>query len=427
MTVLCGGGASGARPGVVGNAFQTASGITAYLSTLLPLPLAIAIGALAAVETFEVATYCAVDPPPDPGLTPADMVDFLNPSDLANYLPAQAKVRQWWRHVYWWQVCECTGATTPPLPPPSNPGGQSQNPGLPSGTSVNCYTSNAPYSTVGVASGHTNFDLSTIWLPPTSDKIPVSVAFPLGTVTGQALRLPTNFQSFNFTSKNSGATSSPPSNSVDASILFFDGTGAQKDSQQFLTSQAIQLGPLTGAPRPVGAPTYAAILGQNSADPAVSGKLMTWDVELRFTCPGDGIASPCCPPDPGLELKINQLLDLVINLAGRGSAATPTGWHDGASHTGLRGSGSFLIDARAIGIRLNVTVPPSGVNVDPGNPDFYWDMGFITPYALGSPLRGFRLVFLNQSAAIPDFTDQIGYTLKHGTEITATELLPTTT
>ena len=426
MTALCAGGASRARPGVVGTAFNTAANITSFCSTFLPLPLAIAIGAIAAVETFDTALYCSLDPPPDPGLTAQDMIDVLNPGALETWLPAQAKVRQWWRHIYWWQVCECAAVATPAPPAPSNPGDQSSGAGLPSGRSVNCYTSNAGYSTTGVSSGHINVDLGPIWLPATTDSIPVTVPFQIGTVSGRAYRIPANVQSFNFTSKNNGAASPAPQNNFDASVFFFNSAGTQVDAHQFLTSQAVQLGPLTGAPAPVGSPTYAAILGQNIFDTSVAGKVMSWDVEFRYICAGDGVSSPCCAPDPGLELKINQLFQLVIGLGQKAGPTVPISWHDGARHTSLRGSGSFSISPAAIGMRFEVTTPPSGVHVDPGNPTFYWDMGFWSPYALGSPLRGGRLVFLNQSTAIPEFTDQIGYTLKNGTVMDAVELLPTT-
>lgn len=426
MTAVCGGGPSSVRPGVVGQAFNTASGIASFLSEIMDARLATAIGAIAALETFDVANYCAVDPPADPGLTPSDMLALLNPADLNNYLPAVTKVRVWWRHLYWWQVCQCTTVATPAPPAPSNPGAQSNNQGLPSGGDVNCYTSNAGYTTVGVTSGHTNLDLGPIWLPPTIDTRPVTVTFPSGPVSGLAYRMPANVTSFNFTSKNGGATSPAPINALDASILFFDATGVQKDAQQFLTSQNIQLGPLGGAPRPVGAPSYAAILGQNNADASVSGKVMSWDVEFRYICGGDGIASPCCPPDPALELKINQVLQLLLNLQNPAVNNPPISWHDGARHTLLRGAGSFSINPAAIGMRFEVTTPPTGAKVDPGNPDFYWDMGFWSPYALTSPMRGGRIVFLRQSVELPEFTDQIGYTLKNGTVMDAVELLPTT-
>jgi hypothetical protein len=426
VTAVCGGGPSETRPGIVGTAFNTAAGVTAFLSSFLPLPLAIAIGAIAAVETFDVGEFCATDPPADPGLTAQDMVDLLNPSALDTWLPAQAKVRTWWRHVYWWQVCQCSAVPTPAPPAFSNPGNQAQNASLPSGSVAPCYESTAPWITTGATSGRTTFDITSVWIPQTTDTIAVSVPFPAGAVAATAFRIPYGVTAMQWITQNHGATSQAGSNAVNVSLEFFTAAGASAGGAQFLTSQAVQIGPLTPNEPVPSTAAYIAIVGENESTPQLAGLQLSWSVDLQFICGGIGVQSPCCPPDPALELKVNQLLQLVIDLAGRSATAPPISWHDGVSHSALGGSGSFLIDPTAIGIRFNVTTPPSGVTVDPGNPDFYWDMGFWAPYALGSPLRGGRIVFLSQSVELPEFSDQVGYTLKNGTIMSATELLPTT-
>jgi hypothetical protein len=131
----------------------------------------------------------------------------------------------------------------------------------------------------------------------------------------------------------------------------------------------------------------------------------------------------CCPPDPGVMLALNNIISM-LNKLGVGSKP-PIGWTDGPVHAGLAGAGTITLQgATTIGIRVDMTAPPAGVSVTPGSPAFYWDSGFITPIAIGSPLRGWRLVFNPESFALPEFTDQIGYTLLHGTQITITELLP---
>lgn len=178
--------------------------------------------------------------------------------------------------------------------------------------------------------------------------------------------------------------------------------------------------------QPITIPSGAASWAAFYHNPNANAGLFTW--RLQFFCSAGGptvIDVPCCPPDPTLEIKLNQILQLILNLTTGSSTPPPSGWHDGNAHTNLRGAGSFFIDPTAIGIRWDVTMPPAGTQVDPGNPDFYWDMGFWTPYAIGSPLRGGRLVYLHQSVELPEFTDQLGYTLKHGTVLNATELLPT--
>jgi hypothetical protein len=142
-----------------------------------------------------------------------------------------------------------------------------------------------------------------------------------------------------------------------------------------------------------------------------------------------GQLTSCCPPDETTTTLIQNILnitqstyDLVLNLGGGG----PTGWTDGVRHSSLSGSGTFMLSGDAIGVRVEMTTLPSGGQVNAGSPTFYWDAGFITPYAAESPFRGQRLVFQDQVFPLPSFTDQIGYTLLHGTVVNVVELLPLT-
>lgn len=425
MTAVCGGGPSQARPGLIGNAFSTASGITAFLSGFLPLPVAIAIGAVAAVETFDVAQFCTIDPPADPGLTAQDMVDFMNPSALNTYLPALQKVRTWWRHVYWWQVCECSTVPTPTMPAPSNPGNQSQNPGLPSGSTQNCYETKAGYLATGVSSGTTVADLTAAFLPSSADTISVSLNLEGHTIPMRAVRIPSGVSAVFAQSQNGGAASPAGVNAHDGSIHAWGATGNDLGSlAQIFNSQNALVGTAAqGAPLPTGA-QYISLGVFNTADVSVSGKEMSWSSDIRYIC-GTQLATPCCPPDPALEFKLNQLFQLVLNLQGQAAASPPTGWTDGIRHSGLEKAGSFHLAPGAIGVRFETSSIPPGFQVSPGDPNFYWDLGFITPFALGSPMRGWRLLYNPHSFHLPDFTDQIGYTLASGVVSAAVELLPT--
>jgi hypothetical protein len=159
----------------------------------------------------------------------------------------------------------------------------------------------------------------------------------------------------------------------------------------------------------------------NNNEPAHSE---TQTIHLSAYC-GAGAQSapvtPCCPPDPMLE----QYLRLIVQLLQGIHVTQPsTAWTDGAVHSGLSGSGSFAFAGKPTGIRFNVTTPPSAPVIIPGNPNFYWNMGFVTPIGNATPLRGWRLVYLAESFILPVYADSCGYTLLHGTLANATELLP---
>lgn len=425
MTALCGGGPSDSRPGFNGGVYLGAQGIGLLLRTLVPEPVADAIAAIVSADALDLTTFCKTDPPPMPTPGPEDFVALLNPGDFVEYDRVRKLFIQWWEHIYWYQACQCTTVATPPLGPVSQPGPGGQNNALPSGGSGFCYETTAPYSATGVTSGHTTADLTAQLLPVTSDAINTSFPDQGFTVPVRAVRIPAGVTAVIARTVNGGATSPVGNNAHDGALAFFTSAGVNNGGQQIFSSQPGTIGSnLNGFPVPANA-TYFAVGVVNIADVSVAGKQMSWSVDIRFICPDSQLQSPCCPPDPQLELKIDQMFQLLVNL-NRTTAVPPvTGWHDGTRHSGLRGAGSFLIDAQAVAIRWEATTPPQGVRVDPGNPDFYWDMGFWSPYVLTSPLRGGRLVFIKQTVQLPELTDQVGYTLRHDTVMDAIELLPT--
>jgi hypothetical protein len=114
---------------------------------------------------------------------------------------------------------------------------------------------------------------------------------------------------------------------------------------------------------------------------------------------------------------------VIINLLGK-TVAPSTSWVDGVRHDNLSGAGHLeLVDA-ATAVRVEVSVVPPGVSLTPGDPNFFWDMGFITPLAIDVPLRGQRLVFNPEIFLIPPQTTGVAWSIPAGGIISIIELLP---
>ena len=60
----------------------------------------------------------------------------------------------------------------------------------------------------------------------------------------------------------------------------------------------------------------------------------------------------------------------------------------GVAYTGLSGSGSQALTSTCIAIRIDVTTIPTIIGVDSGEPDYYFDMGFISPLTNEGPGGG---------------------------------------
>lgn len=419
MADLCRGSGATARPSFPPIVAMGGAALAAELFKHLDRDTADALGTIVAGATAALSSVCNGVAPDFPTITAADWLAVLNPVTGDLFLESQNKFVQWVTAYMWPLWCECNDGLAPGTSSPTPVPPVGQNTALPPGSSAPpCWqiTKAVAFTGTPVATPPTNETLT--WLPSTTSVTvtPQTTGFP--TVAQQ---LPSGANSFTFSNSSTLQGTGTTTGAID--LTFFDTTGAQIGSVHPLAQDNVPAVPTTALPIPSNATSWT--IAAHASAPS------TWTVtlEITFSCASSPnvLSVPCCPPDPNIDQKLNQILQLVANLTFTAGNTPPTGWHDGVTHTGLRGAGSFTITPTAIGLRLVVTTPPTGVNVDPGNPDFYWDMGFITPYALTSPMRGIRLVFLNQSWAFPEFTDQIGYTLKHGTVINATELLPTTT
>jgi hypothetical protein len=188
--------------------------------------------------------------------------------------------------------------------------------------------------------------------------------------------------------------------------------------------QGAPIGPFTpDIPLPPNTAYVSAIL-EIGYDTETAGRLMSWTISLQANCPGAGLESPCCPPDPSVDLRLNQILTIVANLTISSGTSPFTSWRDGIRHSSLRDSGRFQLADGVVGVRAEVTTLPPGLQVDPGDPTFYWNMGFVTPLALDVPLRGQRLVFNPESFALPQVADGVAYDLRSGGVMDLVELLP---
>jgi hypothetical protein len=385
--------------------------------------LSVAIASVLASDTFELTTFCASDPPDDPGLNPNDAIAILNPADLNDYLIARQKIFQWWEHIFWYQACQCVGTTTPPLPPPSSPGPGSENPGLPSGPGVQpCFQGSDSSDGQSVLDDGTTTAIFHYLLDalPGSQLTTVNAGFDTRLTTVQAKAIPAGTISnirMRFTGTRISGTNPWIRMMVyDASHNSLGGIWSQyADGNTFDWS-------FTVPQLPAGSAYWLPVLTTGGDPPShYSASFgITYDCSSSPNTP----SVPCCPPDPTLEFRINQLFELIIALHTGAGATPPSSWTDGIRHTGLRDSGRLVLAPTAVGVRAEVTSIPPDTQITPGNPTFYWNIGYITPIALDVPLRGARLVFNPQSFSFPVQADGVSWTLLRGTTMNLVELLP---
>jgi hypothetical protein len=423
LTALCGGGASGPQPGVEANISFNGTSVAAGTILLGLAPeLAAIIAVTVAGTVLAVDSFCASDPPADPGITDADFAAVKNPLNPAAFATAAGRLKDWYLNQYWHSVCECTGAATPPPPTPSLPGPVGTNTGLPTGTATQpcwdvTFQANMPATNGTVA--QTAWQL---WNNPgllNNGVVAVNAANP---AVSDAFTIPAGVTQLHWEVTGDAFDSGGANGSL--VVGTFPSAGSTGIEHRVFDGGASGF-PLSNSG------TYTIPAGETLWNLYTSSAFLqahTWKIRIYFYCSGQNPINPqtpCCPPDP----LVQEYLQLIVNLLSNqytapANAPPPTSWSDGVRHSGLSGAGTITINPKTIGLRLEVTTPPAGVIIQPGSPNFYWNMGFITPIALTSPLRGQRLVFLKESFALPEFSDQVGYTLLHGTVADAVELLP---
>lgn len=413
MTAICSGGTSVSKPGFNSTVVITAAAVEGALALLGLEVVAAILAPIIAPTVLDLTTFCATDPPADPVLTGADILAATNFTDPISALNAQQRIRQWFESNYWYSVCQCTSVATPTTPTLSNPGPVSTNPGLPSGQlGPNCWQKSGVVTYV--VNGQ---DLQ--WQPdlfPTGDLLsiwngnqkPVALQTPLPT----SITYTATMQPF-----SGGATNFQPS------LVFYAANGSPVGGSPFngpVTAAGSQASVSHAVPSVAVFVTAGVISGGTFQ---AVGQQATGEVTIYCgsQSPSQPV-SPCCPPDPILEYKLDQILGMLTSVFQ--SLPSPlTSYAEGDVHTGLSGHGTVtLATPGAIAVKAVITTLPSYLGELAGTPVTVFDAGFITPVTTEGPVGAQRLTWTTQVFLLPQLSSAVDYTLPGGLVLELTEL-----
>jgi hypothetical protein len=173
-------------------------------------------------------------------------------------------------------------------------------------------------------------------------------------------------------------------------------------------------------PVPAGATAWHLELQQFAFSPD-AGKPFSSTATLQYDCAGlNSPTTPCCPPDPNLDIRLTQITQLLYELLSK--SGSQGAYVDGPAHTGLSGQGTISISPSSRAIRLDVTSDLGSWPHNVQTPTYFFSLGFVTPYAVGTPLKGTRLIYNHQTFSWPTYTDTIGYTFSPGITANLVEL-----
>jgi len=416
VTAICpSGGPSASKPGFNITVVTTGAAVEGALILLGLDTIAAVIGPIIAGEVYDLTTFCTVDPPSTPTLTAQDLFDILDFADPTVFLPALSKWRQWFDSWFWFQVCECTGATTPAAPALTAPA-LSTNPTLPPGPPASpcwnvLYTQNETHPTGGGVQ-----DLSARILP-TGPTQTVNVAFT-GAPTS-AFLVPTGAISYDsFVTENSKS-----GGDFNGHLLCYNSAGnVLQDFALWSINHGVGTTQHSTSTLPSGTTAWA-VVESYSATAGTTSETYDFTINCNNNT-GTTPSTPCCSPDTNLDAKLNAIIGMCQAIL-NGLPAVPTTFHTGTVHSGLSGSGAISLAAAPFAIQVDITTDPSNLGVDAGNPSFLFDRGFIvSKIGTASILEERRLTYNPQWIFLPELTETVGYTLHPGVTISITELQP---
>lgn len=319
----------------------------------VPVTWAVPLAALLGAVTYDLATFCTVDPPADPGIDATDVIEFLSFENPILQHAAALRIQQLIDRYAWYQMCECVGIATPAAPTaPAAPSGlpSLQPPITPSTVSACAHFSGGP-----VVAPNSGGDKYLIGGPTFSlaDAVHIPAA-------------PTTFQVV-YTNTIAGATHKL----YHFITAFFNTAGTNLGGDGTDVASGVTTTKTIAVP--AGAIACNMRVQDITAGDNTNLATGTLDIYCGGSLPGQ-TQTPCCPPDPIATGMLTQILQYVQLLQRQ---LAPFAYVLGATHTALSGAGTFDIQG-LLGVKVAVTTLPASLGVEGTSPAEYFDLGFIT-------------------------------------------------
>lgn len=367
MTAVCpSGGSSAPSAGLAAHIILTAGTVASFLPNGLSY-LVQFLGLGLGIVDLDLPTFCAVDPPADPGLSAADYLsiataapDFENPG-------ARDRLRQLVRRYAWYAMCTCTttGPLDPPTPPTAPTGIPAINPPGVVGTPASpCSVSS--YAVAAPADANPIDMVNGVLCDTTGNPTCASLRqpIPIGAVAVQMV----------YTADASGQTDSNPAHPWFCQLDFFNGatfistlTVTHPDYGFGLTINNGHHSDIVNLPSGT---THWELRARTGTGGFIwqAGATLSW-----YCSTAENLAPPpicCTATDSVTQGMLNAILQAVTLLQRQN---VPFAYISGTAHHSLTGSGTLAVQG-ILGVLLNVSIP-AGYGVEFGTPDTNFTIG----------------------------------------------------
>lgn len=101
-----------------------------------------------------------------------------------------------------------------------------------------------------------------------------------------------------------------------------------------------------------------------------------------------------------------------------------TSWDENGTHAGLTGVGTFGIGGGSVAVKFHFTSIPRQVGQSIEDPDFYFDLGFVSFTTLEGTYASMRIERADSVFTVPPLGWTVNYDIRYGAVATAIELIP---
>lgn len=419
MTALCLGGTSSVKEGSPGLA---SIGTAVIADVLVKAGLAgFAIAAVVEAFLYDVEANCTSDPPALPTWDASDAASFALGTLAPNWVATAQKINDLLYNWAWHQYCQCDGGVEQPTlvypKPPTGLGSQSPNNPTP------CWRSSwagVPPVLNGIGSVDQLIDVGAQLVPVRDSTVETR---PWSGLLLPARPVRTPIIQARWTQQVAHAVD--PGVGVQPGVEFFGWDDTDALVLQFSLTPFDDREPSQPTYMVDTSPTWMSAMAWYDAT-ATPGGIQpgrATSISLEWFCrTAFDTSDNCCPPDPSIVLALNNILSIVTRMEQELEQLRTKPYVDGPRHSNLTGNGSIAIDPKSVAIRVEIKSDLTNWPRHPQIPTYYYSVGFITPFAVGTPLKGARLVYQNQIYTWPSYTDRIAYSLEGGVIVDLVEL-----
>lgn len=379
MADLCRGSGSSPRPLTAAVISGGTAAVAEFIAKRVDRGAAALIGTIVGGSTILTSQLCASPAPDIPTLTAQDYINGVAPPDTATFVATVQKFTAWWLGQYWSEICQCNDGQPPGVPTLTTPPPVGDNTGLPpAGGGQPCWS----YTDNGQLSASQPFADITTRILPTTQTVTVTSSISGAPSVAQLIPAGTTAFTESYTvAAAPGAGTAPLFN-----LECFDNAGGSLGVRGGFGCIGCSFSHTVTLPP--GTASWSVYCRNVNTVP------VSYSYSISFFCNGVGptqLTQPCCPPDPTLDLKLTQILNLLLQI----QPSAGGGYTRGTVHAGLSGSGSLSVSGLA-GLEIVVTTNVSPRPPLEGNPMYIWDQGWLSASDGGGMLQEQRLTRQHQ-------------------------------